>query len=83
MRWLRKGEFYVIYLYDDERKTFNVIGPAFEGDNIDERTGRLRDRGRRVHICVSQLQKNRLGFHLENYNHNGPDGYKYDPRMRW
>ena len=83
MRWLRKGEFYVIYLFDDEKRTFNVIGPAYEGDNIDDRTYALIQKGRKIHICVSQPQDDPRGFHPENYVGNIDFGYTYDPYMRW
>ena len=83
MRSLRKGEFYVIYLFDDEKRTFNVIGPAYEDDNIDNRTHKLIQKGRKIHICVSQPQKNSRGFHPENYIKRIQFGYIYDPRVRW
>ena len=83
MRWLRPGEFYVVYLTDHDAKTFNVIGPIFEGDNIDDRTYTLRQQGRNLQIGVGPPQDDPLGFHPENYNHCGPEGYRYDPHLRW
>ena len=83
MRWLEDGEFYVVYLKDCDAMTFNVIGPVYEGDNIDDRTYELIRRVRNVQICVSQPQRDSRGFHPENYIQFGPKGFKYEPLRRW
>ena len=80
---LQEGQFYTIYLMDDEKRTFNVIMTTFEDDSIDERTCALQDRGRRVHVCVTGPHSDPRGFHPENYIDKAPVGYKYDPNVWW
>lgn len=82
MRWLEKGEFYVAHLKDYDTMTFNIIGPVYEGDNIDDRTYALRQKGRNLQIGVSPPQKDPRGFHPENFLFV-PVSFKYDPSMRW
>ncbi len=82
MRWLRSDEFYVVYLTDHDTKTANVIGPVYEGDNIDDRTYALIQKGRNLQICVSRPQRDPRGFHPENYTFV-PKGYRRDPYLRW
>ena len=83
MRGLLPGEFYVALLKDYDTKTFNVIAIWSEDDDIDDRTYRLIQQGRKVQIGVSMPQADYLGFHPENHISFRPHGLRYDPTTKW
>ena len=86
MRCLREGDFYIVYLRDCQRMTFNPIGPVgaeVSIDDIDSAVYRLNRKGRQLKFTLSSQKCDPLGFHPENYLQFGPEGFKYDPYLRW
>lgn len=80
---LKRGEFYPIYFFDENEKTFGVGSTINEHDDVDDRTWALQCQGRRVRICVGGLSCDRKGFHPENFILSAPEGYRFDPYLKW
>jgi len=80
----RKLQYFYIYLYDDDTRTFNVDGPAIDDTSTTNKTSEMQDQGKRVGVSTSQPfdHPDKLPS-VQSLIQEGVEGYKHDPNLKW
>jgi len=79
-----KLDYFHIYYYDDDTKTFNVVGPDIDDACTTNKTSKLQEQGKRVGVSTSQRfdDPDKLPS-VRSLIQEGVEGYKHDPTLRW
>ncbi len=80
----KKRRYFLLYLRDDDAKTFNVIGPISDDTPYNARTVEFQRRGRKVGIFTTNPETDRVKVPSPASKiAEGLYDYKHDPNLRW
>ena len=80
----RKPGYCLVIFYDDEARSFNVVGPLTEDADVTHRTSELQAKGRRVRISTTLPETDMKNVPTkESIVQEGFLGYRYDPKLMW
>lgn len=74
----------MLYYYDDDVRTFNVVGPITDDSYVGQQTLDILKSGRKVRISTTdpEIDIKKVPSLVTCIN-RGPEGYKHDPNLRW
>ena len=80
----RKPRYFLLTYFDDDAKTFNVIGPVTDDEAVIERTVSLRKMGRHLRVSTSKpiTDPGKLPS-IQKYIRKGPEGFRHAPGLWW
>ena len=80
----RKPRYFLLTYFDDDAKTFNIIGPITDDETVTQRTVALRRMGRHVRVSTSKpmIDPNKVPS-IQKYMGNAPAGFRHAPNLKW
>ena len=80
----RKPRYFLLTYFDDDAKTFNVVGPVTDDEAVTERTVELRRLGRHLRVSTSKPMSNPDKVPpIQKYIGKAPEGFRHAPGLRW